>query len=98
MEIVNEMGIGYNLGDLFDCYMDYIEINTPDDQITLFGNKPPTKETIHRLKKYGFKTIRFPITWANFIDEFDHIKLEWMSQVKEVIDWIIEKKMYCIKI
>ena len=96
IEIVNEMGMGYNLGDLFDCYMDFTKINNPDEQITLFGNEPPTKETIHRLKKYGFKTIRFPITWTYFIDEFDNIKSEWMSRVKEVIDWIIDKNMYCI--
>ena len=33
-EIVNEMGIGYNLGYLIDCYSDLKEIKTPDDQIT----------------------------------------------------------------
>ena len=26
IEIVNEMGMGYNLGDLFDCYMDFTKI------------------------------------------------------------------------
>ena len=98
-EIVNDMGIGYNLGSLFDCY-DYStsseDIRTPDDQITLFGNKPPTKETIYRIKKYGFKTIRFPITWSYFIDEFNNINSEWMKRVKEVVNWIIDNNMYCI--
>ena len=34
---INKMGIGYNLGNSFDCYDNSIIINTPDDQITLKG-------------------------------------------------------------
>ena len=96
IEIVNDMGIGYNLGGLFDCYLTDKKFNNPDDQITLSGNKPPTKQVINRLKKYGFKTIRFPITWSSFIDDFDNINSKWMLRVKEVIDWIIDNNMYCI--
>ena len=32
-DIVNDMGIGYNLGNLFDCYSINEEIKTPDEQI-----------------------------------------------------------------
>ena len=35
-EIINEMGIGYNLGNSFDSYSSIKEINNPEDQITLF--------------------------------------------------------------
>ena len=60
IEIVNDMGIGYNLGNLFDCYNTSEEIKTPDEQITLWGNSPPNKQLFNFLKKSGFKTIRFP--------------------------------------
>ena len=43
IEIVNQMGLGYNLGNLFDCYNTTKQINEPNDQITLCGNQPPTK-------------------------------------------------------
>jgi len=43
-DIVNDMGIGYNLGNLFDCYSTSEEIKTPDEQITLWGNSPPNKQ------------------------------------------------------
>ena len=90
------MGIGYNLGNLFDCYNFSQKIKTPDEQITLWGNSLPTKKMISNIKKYGFKTIRFPVTWMNFIDEYGNINSEWMSRVKEVVNWIIKKNLYCI--
>ena len=96
MDMINEMGIGYNLGNSFDSYNKSIEINNPEDQITLMGNPIPTKKMISNIKKYGFKTIRLPVTWINFIDEFRNITPEWIERVKEVVNWIIKKNIYCI--
>ena len=95
-DIVNDMGIGYNLGNLFDCYSLSEEIKTPDDQITLWGNSAPNKQLFYFLKKSGFKTIRFPITWMHFMDESGKVNPLWMSRVKEVVKWIIDANMYCI--
>ena len=96
MEIVNEMGIGYNLGNLFECDSDIEKIITPNDQITLLKNTIPTKKMITSIKKSGFKTIRFPITWTHFIDDYGNINPDWMKRIKEVVDWIIDSSMYCI--
>jgi len=96
-EIVRDMGIGYNLGNTFDSFDIFIYIiNSPEEQITLKGNTFPTKKMIKKLKKYGFKTIRFPVTWSFFIDEYGNIKSEWMLLVKKVIDLIIKEELYCI--
>ena len=96
MEIINEMGNGYNLGNVFDCYDKEVEIKTPLDQITLCGNSFPTKQMISSIKKSGFNTIRFPVTWINFIDENGNINSDWMKNVKEVVDLILNTNMYCI--
>lgn len=96
IQIVNEMHIGYNLGHSFDSYIKSTIINNSDDAITLLGNPIPNKCLIANIKKYGFKTIRFPITWIYFIDQFGNINPEWISRVKEVVKWIIEKNIYCI--
>ena len=96
IQIVNEMGIGYNLGHSFDSYLKSKQINNPDDAITLLGNPIPTKHLITNIKKYGFKTIRFPVTWTYFIDQFGNIDRKWILRVKEVVKWIIEKNIYCI--
>ena len=36
-EIVNEMGIGWNLGNTFDCFDISRKFNSPDEQITAWG-------------------------------------------------------------
>ena len=95
-ETVNQMGIGYNLANTFDSYNPDMIINNPNDQITLNGNQFPTKQLIKNLKKYGFKTIRFPVTWINFIDKQGNINKAWMSSVKNVVHMIIKKNIYCI--
>ena len=97
IQIVNDMGIGYNLGNLFDCNnKSSEEIKEPDDQITSCGNEVITKDVINNIKKYGFKTIRFPVTWMNFINDSGQININWMSRVKEVVNWIIKSNLYCI--
>ena len=96
MKIVEEMGIGYNLGNIFDCYNDSVKIKTPNEQITLCGNPEIKRDMITKIRRVGFKTIRFPITWINFIDELGNINEKWMSKVKEVVDLIINANMYCI--
>ena len=95
-QIVNDMGIGWNLGNSFDCYSTFEKMKNPDQQITLWGNVIPTKEMVISIKKYGFKTIRFPVTWFHFMDNDNQVDINWMSRVKEVVKWIVKEKMYCI--
>jgi len=96
MQIVNDMGMGWNLGNTFDCYSAFEKMKTPDQQITLWGNVIPTKKMVISIKKYGFKTIRFPVTWMHFMNNDNQVDNNWMSRVKEVVNWIIKEKMYCI--
>ena len=93
---VNNMGIGINLGNVFDSYNNIKNITTPDEQISLWNNEIPTKKMILNIKKNGFKTIRVPITWLNFIDETGKINSEWMKRIKEVVTWIINYNINCI--
>ena len=95
-QIVRDMGIGYNIGNTFDSFSYFDDLETPDEQIGFNGNIAPTKDMIKKIKKYGFKTIRFPVTWMYFIDDEGNIKSEWMARVKEVIDIITKEKLYCI--
>ena len=96
-QLVKEMSLGYNFANNFECYNQFEEIRTPEEQITLWGNPVPTKKMIKNLKKYGFKTIRLPITWINFIDKLGNIDINWILAIKEVVDWAIKDyNMYCI--
>ena len=95
-DIVKEMGIGWNLGNTFECYNSLINFKNQDKQITQCGNPIPTEKMIASIKKYGFKTIRLPVTWMNFMDSSDKVDSEWISMIKEVVKWITKSKMYCI--
>ena len=60
-QIVNEMGIGWCLGNTFESYNKNDQKLTPNEQITLWGNPIPTKEMVISIKKYRIKTIRIPM-------------------------------------
>ena len=96
IQVVNDMGFGWGLAHSFECFLTNKKVNNPDEQITAWGNKVPTKQMFISLKEYGFKTIRLPVTWMHFMDDSDNVDSEWMSRVKEVVDWIINSKLYCI--
>ena len=96
METIKDMGFGINLGNSFECYSETEQIKSPDEQITFWGNAKPTKAMFSNIKKNGFKTVRFPVTWMYFIDSNGKVNPDWMSRVKEVVNWITKNKMYCI--
>ena len=96
IEIVNDMGLGWNLGNTFECYNPLIKFKNPNEQITYWGNPIPTKKMVTSIKKYGFKTVRIPVTWMNFMDSSGNVDSEWISIIKEVVKWITKSKMYCI--
>ena len=58
-QIVREMGIGYNIGNTFDSFSYYGDIETPEKQIGLNGNIAPTKEMIKKLKNMASKQFVF---------------------------------------
>ncbi len=105
MELVKDMGLGWNLGDTLDaCQADRdgdgkinehaAEGEKPDE--TLWGNPKATKELFTVLKEDGIKSIRIPVTWRDHMDEDGIVDKEWMSRVHEVVDYVISQDMYAI--
>lgn len=98
-EIVDEMKIGWNLGNS-------LEASAPDnkDAATLeefeeyWGNPITTKEMILKVKDAGFNTIRVPITWWKKTDIENNytIDIEWLKRVKEVVDYIYDEGLFVI--
>ena len=89
IEIVNDMGLGYNFGNVltFNCSCNFEELNG-----TIF----PTKYNIRNIKKYGFKTIRFQMIYLDIINDTDKLNSEWISKVRELITYTTNENMYCI--
>jgi len=93
IEIVDEMGLGYNFGKTYNCCSSVDKNNLLYDQIKTWGTILPTKKMINRIKKYGFKTIRFQILYTNLTDI---VNSEWLIKIKEIVNWIVQEGMYCI--
>ena len=93
---VQEMKIGWNLGNTFDAVSD---TNLSDElkyETSWCGIKT-TKEMIDTLKSQGFSSIRIPVSWHNHVS-FDDFTISdvWLTRVQEVVDYAIENDMYVI--
>jgi endoglucanase len=93
---VKNMGIGINIGNTLDAINNHVS-NTPAGE-TGWGNPKITREFIQALKKYGYTTIRLPVTWAEYLGPAPEYRIDEsrMSRVEEVVNWLLEEDFYVI--
>ena len=96
LQLVNDMGIGYNLGNTYNCCNTLEEKDSGYEEIKLWGTIFPTKNILKEIRKNGFKTIRFQILYTNYIYNNDKINFEWINKIKELINSINNLDMYLI--
>lgn len=97
--IVNNIKSGWNLGNTFDCYGDWItDITdyTTEDFETAWNNPVTSEKIIDDVKKAGFSAVRLPVTWKQHIDSDGNIDALWLDRVQQVVDYIVMNDMYCI--
>lgn len=92
-ELAKEIAIGWNLGNTLDATG-----SSGVNSETSWGQPRTTKAMIDGIKSAGFKTIRLPVSWHNHIDDTSSytINAEWLSRVKEVVDWAYQDGLYII--
>lgn len=91
-QIVAEMGAGWNLGNQLEASAD----GYPSE--TAYGNPVVTEDLIKAVKAAGFKTVRIPVSWLNYIGPAPYYSIDysWMTRVKEVVDYVVDNDMYAI--
>lgn len=105
--LVSDMGVGWNLGDTLDvCAADrdgdgrVNEAPAEGEKVdeTLWGNVYTTSELFEHLKDDGVKSVRIPVTWRDHLsdDGKDTIDPDWMTRVREVVDYAYDREMYVI--
>ena len=93
-EIVDDMRIGWNLGNTLDAWIDG---QGGVESETSWQQPKTTKEMFTGLKKAGFNAVRIPITWHNhFIDDKLTVDPAWLARSKEVVDMAIGEGLYVI--
>ena len=101
MELVQDMGIGINLGNTFESSGDWIAQwgdGTPNSYETAWGSPTVTKELIQGYADAGFGVVRVPVAWSNMMANDGSYKInpDYMSRVQQVGDWILDEDMYVI--
>ena len=97
VQLVNDMGIGYNLGNTFNFINIINNYNLENEEINLLGTTLPTKNVLKGIKKSGFKTIRFQILYNNnTYNNEGKINSEWIQKVKELINLVSNLNLYLI--
>lgn len=91
-EIIEEMGVGTNLGNTMDGHSGF----TPGE--TAWQSVVTTKAYIKALHDAGYNTVRIPVTWGTMIDDENGyaINESWMTRVQEIVDYCISQDMYAI--
>ncbi len=87
-ELMQEMKIGWNLGNTFDA---------PDGE-TSWGNPFTTKELIQYVKELGFGTIRIPISWHKHVGEAPEYTIDenWLKRITTVVNDALDAGLYVI--
>lgn len=105
MELVKDMGLGWNLGDTLDvCQADRDGDGIVNEHVgegekvdeTLWGNPFATRELFTALKEDGISSVRIPVTWRDHIDDKGNIDKDWLDRVQEVVDYAYSQDMYVI--
>ncbi len=101
IELVEDMGIGINLGNTMEATGDWIN---PDgkasvkDFETAWGSPEITKKMIQGYADEGFGVLRIPVAWSNLMkdDGTYTIDADLMKRVTQIVDWTLETGMYAI--
>ena len=100
-DIVNDMGIGINLGNTFESCGDWIAQwgdGTPNSYETAWGSPTVTQALIEGYANEGFDSLRIPVAWANMMSTDGNYTISdaYMSRVHEVVDWALDADLYVI--
>lgn len=78
-----EMGLGWNLGNHFDAYVNGVAKEDAWDGVLA------TQATFNGVKAAGFTSVRIPITWLGHIGNAPDYKLDdvWLNRVYEVVGY-----------
>ncbi|MEU0095224.1 glycoside hydrolase family 5 protein [Kribbella sp. NPDC006257] len=88
-QVVADLGAGWNLGNQLEASSN----GTPSE--TAWGNPAVTQALIDKVKAAGFKSIRIPVSYLNFIGSGPNytINSAWLNRVQEVVNYAYNRGM-----
>lgn len=96
-DIVNDIRIGWNLGNTLDAVTQRLAPDASATQWeTCWGNPVTTEKMIEDILAAGFNLIRVPVSWGCHTDSNLVIAKSWIERVKEVVDYAYSRGAYVI--
>ena len=90
--ILEDMGLGWNLGNSLDA-TGGSGLGTE----TSWSNPKTTQALIDKVKSLGFNTVRVPVSWGKHVSGSNYtIDSAWLARVKEVVDYCYKNDLYVI--
>ena len=93
-ELVEEMGVGINLGNTFESCGGWIDNESVSNFEKAWGSPIITEDIIKGYADSGFGVLRVPVAWSNMMDlDTYEIDQRYIDRVKEVVGWALDDGM-----
>lgn len=91
-DIAGEMGAGWNYGNTLEANSGGVISET------VWGNPAASQEMIDAVAEAGFRTVRIPVSYLNYIDDQNGYKIDekWLERIAETVDYCYNKKLFVI--
>lgn len=94
-EVVQEMGLGINLGNTMEVSGMYL--GSVQAYETGWGSPVITQAAIQGYADAGFGVLRVPVAWSNLMNVRTYeISPDYIARVREIVGWAIDADMYVI--
>lgn len=95
-QLIDEMGLGINLGNTLDATGDWIDPSSISNYETAWGSPIITKEMIEGYAKAGYSSLRIPVSWSNLMQSNYQIHPDLMNRVETILNWTLDCGMVAI--
>jgi endoglucanase len=90
------MAPGINLGNTLESVDTWDTPPYTDSKETVWGNPPANQAIFTAYAAAGFKSVRIPVSWAQYVDANGNIAPFWLARVRQVVDYARTAGLYVI--
>ena len=92
-DLVDEMGLGINLGNTMEACGDWINPGNILNYEQAWGAPVTTKKIIAGYANAGFSSLRIPVSWSNMMLADYTINPALLARVDSIVNWTIDNGM-----
>jgi endoglucanase len=90
------LGKGWNLGNSLDALNTSGRYPLTTSQETYWGNPAVNQQVFNGVAAAGFKSVRIPVSWFQYMDRNNNIQPFFLARVKAVVDMARNAGLYVI--